>query len=175
MQQFKELNGYPTSMSATTALSRLTEGIGFRYYWGTEGLTDADVSYSPGNEGRTVYETTDHIYYMAIFVANTLEGKPTSFPESASGLEYAALRNATLEKLSQIRALLDANKDQDLGENKVTGTVAGNPFDAPIWHLINGPVLDLGHHIGQLIMLRRLSGNPIDPNVQPFMGKNMAA
>ena len=173
MDTFKELNGYPNSVTGTNVLLRLIEGIGFRYYWGTEGLTESDLSFVPGNDGRTIYETLDHIAYMATFVANILEGQPTSFPEPANGLSFSALRKETLGKLVQIRTLLASSTDQDFGSKKVLGTVDGHPFEVAIWHLINGPILDVGHHVGQLTMMRRSSGNPIDPKADPFIGKRM--
>jgi hypothetical protein len=38
---------------------------------------------------------------------------------------------------------------------------SGGPMQAPIERLIQGPVIDAFTHVGQLAMLRRLSGSPI--------------
>lgn len=173
MNDFKDITAYPASYSGATAMLRLLDGIGFRYYWGTEGLTKSDMSLQHCDDGRTIYQTLDHVRYMATFTANVLAGKPTSFPEQPSGLSFAEIRSETLDKLGQIRTHWAATTDQDLGVKKVTGTVNGDAFEAPIWHLFNGPLLDLGHHIGQIWMIRRLNGNPIDSNVEPFFGRRM--
>ena len=33
--------------------ARVIDGLGFRYYWATEGLTEKDLEYKPSEEGRT--------------------------------------------------------------------------------------------------------------------------
>jgi hypothetical protein len=47
-----------------------------------------------------------------------------------------------------------------------------NKTHFPLWHLFNGPAADALYHIGQLVSYRRSSGNPIDPKVNVFIGKN---
>ena len=173
MEFFKEINEYPDAFSGANALQRLTEGLGFRYYWGTEDLSESDLSYAAGNDNRNMYETLDHIRYMAVFIANTLEGKQTSFPEPTSGLPFPELRKETLDKLILIRNLFASTTDEDLAAQKIKILANGNSLETAIWHLINGPVLDLGYHIGQIIMMRRSNGNPINPKVQPFFCKKM--
>ncbi|MBX2818682.1 MAG: hypothetical protein KTR29_03345 [Rhodothermaceae bacterium] len=173
MEDFKEINEYPNSFSGTTTLVRLTEGIGFRYSWGTEGITDSDLSYTPGNESRTMKETLDHIRYLALFIANSLEGERTTFPEPASELSFTEIKKDTLGKLNQIRSFLASTTDEELAGKQIKIAVDGASFETPIWHLINGPFLDMGYHVGQLIMMRRSNGNPIDPAVEPFFCKKM--
>ena len=45
-------------------------------------------------------------------------------------------------------------------------------YEFPFWNLINGQISDAIYHTGQVVMMRRASGNPIDPTVDVFMGKN---
>ncbi len=42
----------------------------------------------------------------------------------------------------------------------------------PFWHTLNGPISDALYHTGQLVVFRRASGNPMNPKVSVFMGKN---
>src|SRR5579863_6243043 len=55
----------PDHYSAGTAVSRLIDGLGFRYYWATEGLRPIDLSFRPGPEARTSQETLEHIYSLS--------------------------------------------------------------------------------------------------------------
>lgn len=173
MENFKEINEYPASLTVANTLLRMIDGIGFRYYWGTQGISESDLSFSPGNEGRTMHETLHHIHYMCLFIANSLEGKVTSFPEPASSTPFPDVREETLGTLNQIRTLLTSSADEDLEVKNLKIAANGNSFETPIWHLINGPILDMSNHLGQLIMMRRANGNPIDARVQPFFCKIM--
>ena len=47
----------------------------------------------------------------------------------------------------------------------------GNTSEFPFWNNINGPIADALWHAGQIVMLRRMSGNPINPKVNVFLGK----
>ena len=46
-------------------------------------------------------------------------------------------------------------------------------LDFPFWNAINGPVADALSHVGQVVSYRRAAGNPIDPQVNVFLGKKM--
>ena len=41
----------------------------------------------------------------------------------------------------------------------------------PFWNIINGPISDALWHCGQVVMLRRASGNPFNSKVNVFSGK----
>ena len=43
----------PTTYTAATVAARLVDGLGFRYFWATEGLTEKDLNYKPSAEART--------------------------------------------------------------------------------------------------------------------------
>ena len=43
----------------------------------------------------------------------------------------------------------------------------------PIWNLINGPVADGLHHVGQIGTYRRASGNPMEAGVNVMIGKKL--
>jgi hypothetical protein len=46
-----------------------------------------------------------------------------------------------------------------------------NKSEYPFWNQINGPIEDAVWHSGQLAILRRASGNPINPKASVFSGK----
>ena len=41
----------------------------------------------------------------------------------------------------------------------------------PFWNIINGPISDALWHCGQVVLLRRSSGNPFNSKVSVFSGK----
>ncbi|MDW3652211.1 MAG: DinB family protein [Bacteroidia bacterium] len=173
MHHFQEITQAPNTFNGTNSLVRIIDGAGFRYYWATENLSEEDLQFSPGNEGRNLLQTLAHLDYMASFVCNTLEGKVTSFPEQENGLSFEKLRKTTLHKLDRIKNLLSQCSDEDFQSKKIKCSVQGNAMEFDIWNMIHGPLVDIIYHLGQVVSFRRSSGNPIDPGVQPFMGKRM--
>ena len=59
---YKEIPAYPTDYSSGNLVSRMIDGLGYRYYWATEGLTEKDLTYKPSEDGRTILETLEHIH-----------------------------------------------------------------------------------------------------------------
>ena len=47
----------------------------------------------------------------------------------------------------------------------------GNNSEFPFWNELNGPLSDALWHTGQVVMLRRMSGNPFTSNVSVLSGK----
>ncbi|MBD0832074.1 hypothetical protein [Aestuariibaculum sediminum] len=143
---------------ATTA-ARMIDGLGFRYYWATEGLRLEDLAYKLGADSRTVAETIDHIYGLTKFFRNSVlkDNKDITTDE----LNFEAKRKQTLVNLKLVSDALKANNGAfDLASTEV-----------PFWNLINGPLEDAVWHCGQVVMLRRASGNPFISNVSLFSGK----
>src|SRR6202046_5844724 len=60
--------------SAGAVVSRLLDGLGFRYYWATEGLRPIDLSFKPSPEARTSQETLEHIYALSTMIINVVGG-----------------------------------------------------------------------------------------------------
>ena len=46
MSHYYEIPDYPEEMSAKGIIMRLLDGLGFRFYWATEGLSESDYSYA---------------------------------------------------------------------------------------------------------------------------------
>ncbi len=170
---FAAINNYPSNFNTGSVLARIIDGLGFRYYWATEGLTENDLNYSPGNNNRTAYQTLDHLYNMVDFMGNILENKIYNFPEPENGFGFSELRQKTLNRIEEIRNKLSEIENGDLEDKTIHLTVEGNPMDFNAWHMLNGPFVDSIFHIGQIISFRRASGNPVDPYVNPFFCKRI--
>jgi len=159
----------PESYTAGTVISRMIDGLGFRYYWATEGLTVADLNYKPTEAARTLNQTIDHIYGLSKTIVNAAKEQPTDFTKQKTALAYEEKRRATLENFRTASALF--LKSQDLTKHKLTFIRPQGSFEYPFWNHINGPIADAIWHAGQVVVLRRASGNPINPKVNVFLGK----
>ncbi|MEZ4850056.1 MAG: hypothetical protein R3B93_15850 [Bacteroidia bacterium] len=54
----------------------MIDGLGFRYYWATEGLRQEDLNYAPSEGARTTLETMQHIYGLSSMVLNATLSQP---------------------------------------------------------------------------------------------------
>jgi uncharacterized damage-inducible protein DinB len=167
---FKTIPRAPDNITAGTSLARLTQGIGFRYYWATEGLSAEDLKYRPSEEAQSMLETIKHIYGLSKMIFNAASGKENIRPLTDIPKDYENLRKVTLSFLEDTSLLfLNASKEE-LTLMKVKFNRDGNRSSYPIWNLINGPLSDLLYHTGQIVSFRRTSGNPIAKGVNVFMG-----
>ena len=84
-------------------------------------------------------------------------------------------RKKTLKSLQNLKAcseLLRVDLNKDVEEYEVTFKRGEKMSSFPVWNLINGPLSDAIYHTGQIVSFRRASGNPLDPNVRVFLGRN---
>jgi hypothetical protein len=156
----------PTHYSSGAVVSRMLDGLGFRYYWATEGLRPADLSFKPSAEARTSQETLEHIYDLSTMIINVIAGDqhlPSRYKT------FAELRKATLENYKKASAIIARFTDADMENVKVDF----NGMKLPFWNMINGPISDCLWHIGQVVSFRRSSGNPFSAKVEVFLGKIM--
>ncbi len=165
---FFTIPDYPQEYTASTVIVRLIEGLGFRYHWASEGLTDKDLSYSPSEGGRTALETLEHIHSLARTTHLTIKGLPIE--KSSDTLTYTQLRAETLGFLDEARRLL-LDPDFACEQHSVTFKRGEKESSYPMWHLINGQIADAIWHVGQIVSFRRSSGNPLNPKVNVFTGK----
>ena len=47
---YYEIPDYPSAYNASTVVARMIDGLGFRYYWATEGLREEDLNYKDVKE-----------------------------------------------------------------------------------------------------------------------------
>jgi hypothetical protein len=154
----------PAHYSAGTVVSRLLDGLGFRYYWATEGLRPIDLAFRPTPEARTSQETLAHIYDLSSMIINVVGGDQNP---SAPHKTFEELRKATLENIQKASILVAGFSDADMEKIKIDFSGQKLPF----WNMINGPISDCLWHIGQVVTFRRSSGNPFSAKVEVFLGK----
>ncbi|WP_422081530.1 DinB family protein [Ulvibacterium sp.] len=159
----------PETFTAGTVVSRMIDGLGFRYYWATEGLTPNELEYQPGNDARTIAQTMDHVYNLSLTVLRSAQKRPRDFSEKQPSMNTDEKRKKTLENLAEASVLFKTTKD--LVEHKVIFVRPKGTSEFPIWNQINGPIEDAVWHAGQIVTLRRIAGNPINPKVNVFLGK----
>ena len=166
---FSSIGNYSDSFTPTTVLSRMIEGIGFRFYWATEGLRPIDLDYRPCKDGRSCYETVEHICMLSDAICDAFAGRVYEFLNNRSGFEN--YREGALDNLSTIFNALEENPD--FSNMNVHLNYGGQEIVTPFWNLINGPFSDIIYHTGQVVAFRRITGNPINQGVNVFMGKVM--
>lgn len=152
----------PKEFTPGTTASRMVDGLGFRYYWATEGLTEKDLAYKPNTEGSSTLETIDHILGLSQMILNaTLKvANGAKLPE----MTFAEKRKKTLENFQQASKILRESKD--ISQYKVIFGETALPF----WNAINGPISDAIWHTGQVASFRRSSGNPFPKGVSVLRG-----
>lgn len=167
---YYEMASYPEQFTAGGVASRMIDGLGFRFYWATEGLRENDLAFKPGKDARTSLETIAHIYEMSFIILNS-----TTKTANVSGqdipLPYADMRKRTLENFKNASDRLRTATDQEMKEFKLSFKQGDQSVEFPFWHQLNGPIADCIWHTGQLVSFRRSSGNPFNETVNVFSGK----
>lgn len=164
---YYEMPDYPSEYTGGTVAGRMIDGLGFRYYWATAGLTEQDLTYRPTEEARNVEETIEHILALTDIVLKTTTKETVSFTE-IEGLSFAEKRNKTLDNLKLASERIKQIASSELDENRM---VFSEESAYPFWNLLNGPLADAIYHVGQVVSFRRISGNPINPNISVLSGK----
>ena len=167
---YREIEDQGGQFSAGAMVTRMIDGLGFRYYWATEGLRDEDNQYRPTDEARSTGETIDHIMSLSFSVVNTAMQEAQSYPENPDDLTYNEKRAITLRNLKQASTAMRPMSEEQLGSLKVI-FAGGRVTEYPYWNMLNGPLADAIYHTGQIVTMRRSSGNPINPNISVFTGK----
>jgi uncharacterized damage-inducible protein DinB len=168
---YREIPNYPEKYTPETVVIRMIEGLGFRYYWATEGLTAKDLAFKPSDKARTLEETIDHILGLSNIILNAMQKKVNGKSgEETSTLTFEVKRRKTLENLKVAADLLKNNKE-DLDEYKIMFKNGDKITEYPFWNLINGPIEDAIWHVGQVVTFRRSSGNPFNAKASVLTGK----
>ncbi len=168
---YYEIPEYPEIYTAGTVAARMVDGLGFRYYWATEGLREEDLAFKPNEDARTTAATLDHIYGLTNVIKNATLKQPNIEGQAEPELTFTEKRKKTLENIKTAADILRTCKD--LTEFKMIFKNSKGAFEYPFWNEINGPIADAIWHCGQVVLLRRSSGNPFDPKVSVLRGKKM--
>lgn len=164
---YYEIPDYPESYNAGSVSARIVDGLGFRYYWATEGLTEENLAFRPSEGARNVDETIDHIVSLTQILEDAVYERPFGGVD-LEGLSFAEKRAMTLENIQLASEKLKSSTAEDLARYDMIFS-SGNEF--PFWNLLNGPIADAINHVGQIITLRRTNGNPINQNISVLRGK----
>jgi hypothetical protein len=151
------------NFTAGTVAARMIDGLGFRYYWATDGLTTKDLEYKSNEKVRSTMETVNHIYDLSVIIVNSTLKKP-NIKSDEGKLSFEELRKQTLINLKTAADIL--RKSDDISQFKI---IFGEN-EIPFWNNINGPIADSIWHSGQIASFRRSSGNEINPNINHFNG-----
>lgn len=163
---------YPESYNAGTVASRMVDGLGFRYYWGTVGLKPEDLAYKPSPEARTAGETIDHIYGLSNVLVNATKKLPNDFTkEDEEVLTFEEKRARTLQNIKEASEILKKSTADDLENYKIVFISSRGRSEYPFWNQLNGPLADAIWHVGQVVSFRRASGNPFNSNVSVLRGR----
>ncbi|WP_040279827.1 hypothetical protein [Psychroserpens damuponensis] len=154
---------YSKEFTAGTMAARMVDALGFRFYWASAGLTEKDLAFKPNDDVRSTAETIDHILDLSYIIVNSTL-KVANEGVDKSTMTYADKRKQALINLKTAAEILRTSDDISqykiiFGENEI-----------PFWNQVNGPIADSIWHCGQLASYRRISGNPINPNVNHFRG-----
>lgn len=168
---YREIPENPDSFSAENVVARLIDGVGFRFYWATEGLRPEDLAFRPTPEARTSEETIDHILGLSEIVLNAVNQQPNmQSGEETSPLTFEVKRRKTLENLAEASHLLQYG-GKKLEDSPIIFQRKESTTELPFWNMLNGPIEDAVWHIGQVVSFRRSSGNPFNSKVSLMSGK----
>jgi len=170
MKPFESIPDYPAAYSPASMVVRMIDGLGYRYHWASRDLTETDLNYSPGNDGQTCIETLKHIHVLSRTILTVCRGEKIDGSIAHPEYEFPQLRDITLQNLEEARSLLLTV--EDVATLHVTFKRNDRESAFPFWNLINGHITDAIYHTGQIVSFRRSSGNPLNPKVNVFTGKN---
>lgn len=155
--------------SAGTVAARLIDGLGFRFYWATDGLRESDLTFRPGKDARTTVETIQHIYEMSAMIRNATT-QTVNMPGQSPPLTFIEMRKAALENFKIASDILRKSTDEELSKYTLKYKQGEQLMEHPFWNMINGPIADCLWHVGQVVSFRRSSGNPFSEKVNVFTG-----
>ena len=161
---YYEIHEASEKFTAGTAVSRMIDGLGFRFYWASEGLRNEDLSFKPSEGARTSMETIQHIFGLTNMIHNCIT-KQQHTNGNPKEMTLTELRKSILTRLKEASDILRATND--ISQFKI---VMGKT-ELPFWNQINGPIADAIWHSGQLVSFRRSSGNPYNSKASVFSGK----
>lgn len=168
---FKSIPEYPDNYKSGNIILRMIQGLGYRYYWATEGLSDKDLKYRPSNKAKSSYETLEHIYGLAETINNTSSKKVNYRPYRDAPENFESIRSETLKHLQLAANRFSNLSFNEISDNEILFESNGIKTVFPLWNLINGQISDAIYHTGQIVSFRRTTGNPMKKGVNVFIGK----
>lgn len=131
-------------MSDNELLTHAIKAVAYRLSRATNGSTENFGKYTISSHTRSPNEILNHMYDLTVKTIKMLqEGHFTSPPPEV--LDFERERNRLIDGLQELQKMIDIT----LIEDDVCK------------RLLQGPILDMATHIGQLAMLNGLNGNKI--------------
>ncbi|MBB6732108.1 hypothetical protein [Cohnella zeiphila] len=137
-----EKSSQPQVINAEKLLRHWLGAVKFRFTVAISGTESDFASFDAGYGVRTPIEMVCHISQLLQNCCSTIAGSPRVRLESKGWYEEAARFYEIVEQLDQ--AILQFI-----------------PVQSVVEKLVQGPLADATSHIGQLTLLRRLSGSPV--------------
>ena len=159
----------PEDYSGNSVLMRMIDGLGYRYYWGTEGLRTEDLAYEPGNDGASSEDLIKHIHGLSEVIYNTVAQIPTERGDT-DDFTFIDYRTKTLENIKAASEILRTNKELNLEDCQIKFKRGENVSSSPFWYLMNGPLADAIYHTGQNRFLPPYNGESNESAGQCFFG-----
>ena len=166
---YYEIPDASDTYTAGTVVARMIDGLGFRYYWATEGLRAEDLAFRPNEDARTTAETIDHIYGLSNVIVNAALKKANDRSVERPELSFSEKREQTLINFKTAADIM--RTQDDLSSFNIIFKSDKGTSEFPFWNNINGPIEDAVWHCGQVVLLRRSSGNPFNSKASVFRGK----
>ncbi len=168
---YHQIPDYPEYYSAKNLLIRMIDGMGFRYHWATDGLTNENLKFAPGEDSRSIKETLIHIHGLVEVINSSIKGQPIERPRKIPIPDsWEDLRLETLHMIIDSREYLAKSDNPIFEEMNMVFKRGENENSFPLWNVINGPLSDAIWHIGQVVAYRRLAGNPFNNKVNVLKG-----
>ena len=169
---YHQIPDAPEQYSPGSVAARFIDGLGYRYYWATEGLTKKELDFSPSADARNAIETLEHIYDLSTTILNASLNRPNEKQADAPARTFAETRKQTLLNLLKASQLIRGKNEKELAALTIIFKRGDKEITYPYWNMMNGPIADAIYHVGQIVSFRRSAGNPMNPKVSVFTGKN---
>lgn len=169
---YAEIGNLPGELTAANVIRRFIDGLGYRYYWATEGLRTEDLEFKAGEDSRTSLETLIHIQALTETILKFASNEEITSGDDLSPKSWPELRENTLNNIYSSSVKIGALSDAQLSEMQIVFRRGTRLSEFEFWYLLNGQISDAIYHVGQIVANRRASGNPLDANVNVFRGKN---
>jgi hypothetical protein len=169
---YHQIPEYYDTYSPGNVTARLIDGLGYRYYWASESLKQEDLDYMPSEDGQSMISTIEHVLGLSKTILNCVNAKPNIRPVEEHDLSYSEMRQQTLNNLWTASQKFQTMSSIELEACKVVFQRGDKQSEFPFWNLVNGQISDAIYHTGQMVSFRRTTGNPLNSNVNVFIGKN---
>ena len=98
---FEDISKTPTELTATNTLLRVVEGLGFRYRWATENLSEDNIKFRPHPTSMNIEEVNSHIFDLINSTFRVFGGEKQNIDSSNSFPQIRKKSLFILEDLSE--------------------------------------------------------------------------